>query len=95
MRGDTHRLLSRVAHRGLEKLPPVLLRMDLLAHMPADAAHEPVAVAHRIDKGLLDLTLPAWAAPPVPAVAPPTSFQNSYFLPVERRGSPSAAGGAP
>ena len=60
--------------------------MDALEHMRPDATHEPVALAHRITAGLLEVTLPSWAAPAAPMTAPPTSF-HSYFLPVERRDS--------
>jgi hypothetical protein len=83
IRGDTHVLLAAVgsaARARLEKLPPVVLRMDLLAHMAADAEHEPEAVAHRIEKGLLEVVLPGWAAPPVPAVAPRVVYQQGGFM---------------
>ena len=91
VRGDTHVLRTAVkgaaAARGLDKLPPVTLAMDLPAHMARDAEHAPEPVAHRIDRGIVEVVLPAWAAPPVPAVAPRTSFASGHFLPVERRES--------
>ena len=83
VRGDTHRLLTVRQRLGLEKLPPVSLAMDLLPGMPAGAEHAAEAVGHRITPGLLEVTLPGWAGPPVPAVAPPTPFQHATFMPIE------------
>ena len=78
VRGGTHKLLTRISDSSaarLEKLAPVELPMACFEHMAPDAEHEAEGVAHRIDPGLLEVALPAWAAPR-------TGFAHGYFLPV-------------
>ncbi len=72
MHPGPHRLLARVTNR-LDKLPPVVLRVPRLEHLQP-RKQSPVPVQHRVLSGLLEITLPEWARPPVPFTAPVTSF---------------------
>ena len=89
VRGDTHKLLTLAVPHSLDKLPPVLLRMDLLAHIRPGEEHEPEAAAFSVSRGVLEVTLPEWAAPPVPMRAPATPFGGGFSFHQDR----GAAGG--